>query len=353
MSHLNSMAKVGDRVRFLNSVGGGIISKIINKELVTVTDEDGFDVPTLLRECVVIESAEEKLGVEQKKEEKSASLSGTVTEMVDDDDYVPQETPEGEQLTLYLAFVPQNIKSISSTDFDIYLVNDSNYYLAYNIAEERGAAFYSRFAGFIQPNTKILLDELSRECLNDFEKVKVQFFALKQERSYMQKPVFDLSLKINPVKFYKLHSFKENDYFEELAMLVALIEKDQLPSKGLTNEELQNMLKQKEVVSPAKVSVKHKHLETIEVDLHIGQLLDNLNGLSNSDMLQYQLAKFEEIMNQNLKKKGQKIVFIHGKGNGVLRNEILKRLKQKYSFCEAQDASFWEYGYGATMVKIR
>jgi hypothetical protein len=150
-----------------------------------------------------------------------------------------------------------------------------------------------------------------------------------------------------------LHSFKENDYFEELAMLVALIEKDQLPSKGLTNEELQNMLKQKEVVSPAKVSVKHKHPETIEVDLHIGQLLDNLNGLSNSDMLQYQLAKFEEIMNQNLKKKGQKIVFIHGKGNGVLRNEILKRLKQKYSFCEAQDASFLEYGYGATMVKIR
>ena len=291
--------------------------------------------------------------MEQKKEEKSASLSGTVTEMVDDDDYVPQETPEGEQLTLYLAFVPQNIKAISSTDFDLYLVNDSNYYLAYNIAEERGAAFYSRFAGFIQPNTKILLDELSRECLNDFEKVKVQFFALKQERSYMQKPVFDLSLKINPVKFYKLHSFKENDYFEELAMLVALIEKDKLPSKGLTNEELQNMLKQKEVVSPAKVSVKHKHPETIEVDLHIGQLLDNLNGLSNSDMLQYQLAKFEEIMNQNLNKKGQKIVFIHGKGNGVLRNEILKRLKQKYSFCEAQDASFLEYGYGATMVKIR
>ena len=176
------MAKVGDRVRFLNSVGGGIISKIINKELVTVTDEDGFDVPTLLRECVVIESAEEKLGVEQKKEEKSASLSGSVADMVEDDDYVPQETLEGEQLTLYLAFVPQNIKAISSTDFDLYLVNDSNYYLAYNIAEERGAAFYSRFAGFIQPNTKILLDELSRECLNDFEKLKVQFFALKQER---------------------------------------------------------------------------------------------------------------------------------------------------------------------------
>ena len=341
--------KIGDKVRFLSEVGGGVVTGFQGKDIVLVQDEDGFDIPMLIRECVVIETDDyniKRKPVAPKPEVKPKEEERPIT-------YRQPERKGGDVLNVMLGFVPQDIKAISSTDFDLYLVNDSNYYLAYNIAEERGAAFYSRFAGFIQPNTKILLDELSRECLNDFEKLKVQFFALKQERSYMQKPVFDLSLKINPVKFYKLHSFKENDYFEELAMLVALIEKDQLPSKGLTNEELQNMLKQKEMVSPAKVSVKHKQPETIEVDLHIGQLLDNLNGLSNSDMLQYQLAKFEEIMNQNLKNKGQKIVFIHGKGNGVLRNEILKRLKQKYSSCEAHDASFLEYGYGATMVKIR
>ena len=33
--------KVGDRVRFLNSVGGGIVKKIVSKELVEVEDEDG------------------------------------------------------------------------------------------------------------------------------------------------------------------------------------------------------------------------------------------------------------------------------------------------------------------------
>lgn len=347
------MVKVGDRVRFLNAVGGGVVSKIINKELVAVTDDDGFDVPTLLSECVVIESVEAKLGAEEKKNEKSSTLSGSVEEMIDDDDYKPQETPEGEQLTLYLAFVPQNIKAISSSGFDLYFVNDSNYYIAYNVAEERGAAFYSRFAGFIQPNTKILLDELTKDSLNDFEKIKVQFFALKQERSYSPKPMFDLSLRINPVKFYKLHSFKENDYFDELAFLVPLVEKDMLPSKELTNEDLQSMIRQKESVSPAKVSVKNRQLDTIEVDLHIEQLLDNLSGLSNGDMLQYQLDKFEEVMKENIKKKGQKIVFIHGKGNGVLRNEILKKLKQKYASCYVQDASFLEYGYGATLVKIR
>jgi dsDNA-specific endonuclease/ATPase MutS2 len=57
-------------------------------------------------------------------------------------------------------------------------------------------------------------------------------------------------------------------------------------------------------------------------------------------------------MGKYLKKKGQKIVFIHGKGEGVLRNAIIKELKSKYKTCTHQDASFQEYGFGATMVTI-
>ncbi|MBR5883634.1 MAG: Smr/MutS family protein, partial [Bacteroidaceae bacterium] len=51
-------------------------------------------------------------------------------------------------------------------------------------------------------------------------------------------------------------------------------------------------------------------------------------------------------------KLGQKIVFIHGKGAGVLRKNILQELKYRYKGCTWQDASFREYGFGATMVKI-
>ena len=57
-------------------------------------------------------------------------------------------------------------------------------------------------------------------------------------------------------------------------------------------------------------------------------------------------------MNENIHRKGQKIVFIHGKGEGVLRKAILDELKRKYRSCEAQDASFREYGFGATLVTI-
>ena len=49
----------------------------------------------------------------------------------------------------------------------------------------------------------------------------------------------------------------------------------------------------------------------------------------------------------------QKIVFIHGKGDGVLRKAVIDELKRKYNNCRYQDASFQEYGFGATMVTIK
>ena len=65
-----------------------------------------------------------------------------------------------------------------------------------------------------------------------------------------------------------------------------------------------------------------------------------------------QMNEFRKVMDENIKKKGQKIVFIHGKGEGVLRKEILQELKYRYKNCTWQDASFREYGFGATLVKV-
>jgi dsDNA-specific endonuclease/ATPase MutS2 len=58
-------------------------------------------------------------------------------------------------------------------------------------------------------------------------------------------------------------------------------------------------------------------------------------------------------MQAHLKEKGRKIVFIHGKGDGTLRAALLKELRSRYKQCAVQDASFREYGFGATMVTIR
>jgi len=104
---------------------------------------------------------------------------------------------------------------------------------------------------------------------------------------------------------------------------------------------------------PAASKPKRKEDDLVEVDLHISQLLDDTTGMAPGDMLRYQVDRFHAVMEEFAGHKGQRIVFIHGKGEGVLRAAIEKELKTRYKSCEYQDASFREYGFGATMVKIR
>lgn len=140
-----------------------MVSKIVNREMVMVTDDDGFDVPTLARECVVVDSGENRPSGNASSPSvptKEKKIEDVVPE-TEDDDYEPgEETKEGETLNVFLAYIPQDPKKLSVTDYDCYLVNDSNYYLGYNVASGNGSMFISRAAGFIQPNTKLLLEEI-------------------------------------------------------------------------------------------------------------------------------------------------------------------------------------------------
>ena len=91
----------------------------------------------------------------------------------------------------------------------------------------------------------------------------------------------------------------------------------------------------------------------VVVDLHANSLLDTTAGMSSSDILSYQIEKFHEVLDKYKSEKGRRIVFIHGKGEGVLRHAIVHELQYKYKKYQYQDASFLEYGYGATQVTIR
>ena len=75
--------------------------------------------------------------------------------------------------------------------------------------------------------------------------------------------------------------------------------------------------------------------------------------MNSADILHYQMDVFKKTMAEYKNKKGQKIIFIHGKGEGVLRQAIVHELNYRYKSCSYQDASFQEYGYGATQVTIK
>lgn len=353
--------KIGDKVRFLSEVGGGIVTGFKGKDFVLVEDADGFDIPMPIRECVVIETDDYNM---KRKPTAAAPKPEEPVKPVKPEIPAIQRQPEvrgGDTLNVFLAYVPEDAKAMMTTSFETYLVNDSNYYLYYTYLSAEGKAWKNRAHGLVEPNTKLLLEEFTKDVLNDMERVAVQLIAFKDGKPAAIKPAVSVEIRIDIVKFYKLHTFSDSEFFEEPALIYDIVKND-MPAKQVyvSAEEIQVALLQKKSIDKPKsqpiTKSKHGHGNKngiIEIDLHIDSLLDDTHGMNNSEILNYQLDKFREVLETYKDKREQKIVFIHGKGDGVLRKAIIDELKRKYSNYRYQDASFQEYGFGATMVTIK
>ena len=348
--------KIGDTVRFLNAVGGGVISRIDSAaNMVYVEDADGFEIPTLIRDCVVIGTVSAETNFPRKNAVPEVLKTPEVGVKVHKTVYEPvAETPDGDTLRAFLAFFPVEIKQLQTTPYDCYLVNDSNYYLYYNLINCNEGNWKTVSTGVIEPNMQEEICSITKEQLNNWEEIRIQLLAYKTKAYVPQYPV-DVHIKLNVIRFFKLHSFVENDYFDEPALMVDIMgELNKSKLKEVTAEEIKNAMLQKEQASkPILKKQKPQRPGILEIDLHIHELVDTTTGMSNADMLHLQIETFHKTLAENKNNKGLKIVFIHGKGDGVLRSEIEKQLRTRYKSFYFQDASFREYGFGATMVTIK
>ena len=391
--------KIGDKVRFISEVGGGVVSGFQGKNIVLVQDEDGFDIPMAINDVVVIgeedyNKAHLPYGKPEPKKPDNRSVKaimGDQSNIVDNQDNEEdevdfskvtfrapvEERKGGNALSAYLAFVPIDIKEITHTRFECYFVNDSNYYIQYSYLAADGNSWTLRSQGEVEPNTKEYIEEFGRDELNTFGHVAIQLFAYKREKPFVLKPVVDVQFRIDPVKFYKLHTFQENDFFEQPALLHTIIENDKVTRPLVVDaKQLKAEMYHVEPNDNTKVAshqnngyvrryddgrkggnpfiTKRKGDEdVIVVDLHANALLDTTAGMSAGDILNYQLDVFRRTLKEHASKKGQRIVFVHGKGEGVLRRALINDLVYRFKHYTYQDASFQEYGYGATQVTIK
>lgn len=385
------MIKIGDKVRFLSETGGGRVAGFKGNNIVLVEDEDGFQIPTPINDVVVTGNGQEYNTSNMVKAKSSntsaepmrgnsvrAKLNSIEEDESEEDEKIDiadlpitfkravEERKGGNLLSCFLAFVPLDIKDFSNTHFDCYFVNDSNYYVQYIYLTAVGATWKLRSSGEVEPNTKTFIEEFGHNALNDFNRVAVQMIAYKRDKNFIIKPTIEVQFRIEPIKFYKYHAFTANDFFENPALLFPIVENDH-PARSLVIDP--QKLKQ-EMYTSTSVAIEgsngaksvscHKttNKENVKdnllvIDLHADKLLDTTAGMGTSDILNYQLAKFRQILDDNKSKKGKHIIFIHGKGEGVLRHAIISELRYKYKSYTYQDASFQEYGYGATQVTIK
>lgn len=381
------MAKVGDTVRYLNAVGGGKVVRIEGR--MAFVDEDGFETPALLSELVVVlpEGHEPKGGAGKllfdqgavdavKARDLEARRAEELTKEVRPEPEKPlpvEETKHGEKLNLVLAFEPADIKRLSESQFAAALVNDSNYFVSFAFLTCEGREWRVCYEGTVEPNMVVDLATFGHSELGRFERVALQGIAFKRDKGFGLKPALSCVKRLDLKKFYKLHCFRPGVYFDTPVLEVPLV-RDDVPVEtptadaGALKEALggapdprRRELAEKYAKDSGHTGKRrreatenpHRLLPLVEVDLHIGELVDTTAGMDNAAMLELQLDTVRKTMRAHHRRVGQKIVFIHGKGDGVLREAVRGLLRREYGSCEIQDASFQEYGFGATLITIK
>ena len=103
-----------------------------------------------------------------------------------------------------------------------------------------------------------------------------------------------------------------------------------------------------------KISKAHKNnkkKQWLEVDLHAGVLIGNTTGWSNHEILTEQLKIAQQTLKQARATGYNFCVFIHGKGKGRLKEELVKMLSQTERV-DCYDADYRSYSGGATEVRL-
>jgi len=326
--------RIGDKVRFLNEVGEGVVARIKDKTTVYVEMEDGFEIPFQENQLVPIH-----------------------TELIVDKDTENMEMDPDAQIyeALYLILEPDHELPQLMSDYRIYLFNASSYSVMYTYSVMDETHYQTVKHGEAGPFQKIALKTIKPDFLKNYQFHGLEILFYKNTFYKSQKPVSQ-KIKISKETLSQSSMIHHAEF--DRPVYAFLLKDDFLTVEQietvLSNEDLNRLKTIKEFGSQQKISKSNKaYLKSLEkeVDLHIEELVDSVKGLSNYEMLNIQLERFEKELDAAIENNFKKITFIHGVGNGRLKQEIHAILKttREVSF---QDAPFKEYGFGATQVNI-
>jgi hypothetical protein len=355
--------KVGDRVKFLNENGGGVVSKIVSPSMVNVAIEDGFEIPVMTGELLKIElDAPVDSSKHMFREDYHHDVPVQPESSFEEDERnIPLlnnvargSLSEG----VYFAFLPHDQKWLITGMLDIYLVNHTPFDILYSIFNAKEEAGFEGFDyGSVIADSMILLDSIDREEAVKWEKGIVQVLFHRDTDNKVLAPG-TTHFKINGTRFYKEGNYKDSAVLDGKAIIVSL-----LPLTSITTlfegevaakEDMdEHVINQSNHVEPEHIINNHKTgLHEAVVDLHIEELIEDHSKMDNSEIIRIQINYFTKCLENAIANNFKKVTFIHGVGTGVLKTAI-KEIIKDYPNVEIQDASMKQFGYGAMDLVIR
>ncbi|MGY3090260.1 hypothetical protein ACVWYF_003315 [Hymenobacter sp. UYAg731] len=401
---------VGDRVRLLTGTEEGIVTRLLDSELVEVAIDNDFTIPVLRREVVVVAQEEGKnfdraavdygpgqtpgrnANASKKDNSKRAAPVAPRPAQPSLQEALAAVASSGKGVAkisgpavgakqpaaakgLFLALVHQSPELLGVT-----LINNTEADVLFTYGEETSARPYRALAADkLGPKTST--KPLSFLHMKDFEAWPAVVFQLLPtklngdaayelltKRQAFKASTFYGSQRAAPVIGKDAYLFQLDEKAAAAIAPEKFAEEAPAPTPaapakpaGVDIAALKAQLSGDAPAKPAAVVAASTPTPTgpvvappHEVDLHLEALRpDNKEELSNTAILRLQLDAFEDTLSRALATNMHEIVFIHGMGNGVLRKEIHRQLSRNKDIKFFEDARKEKFGFGATLVRLK
>lgn len=325
--------RIGDKVRFLNETGEGVITRFKDKETVFVEMPDGFEIPYLAKHLVPIHT---ELILNPEVENMDMVLESILSD------------------SIYFIIEPDHEMPLLVSDYKFYLFNSSSYNICFTYSVKDDQYFQTLKHGELGSYQKVFLKQVKKNFFKEFAYHKIECLFYKNMHYKSQIPIAEI-LFINERILSQSTLVKHNEF--KLPVYAFILKEDFLDKdvieQSLNMEDITRLKSIKEFKQPQKQSVAKQRIKdlTREVDLHIEELIETHSGLTNAQILAIQLERFEKELDYALNNGLKKLIVIHGVGNGKLKQEIISILKS-VDGVSYYDASYKHYGFGATEIAI-
>ncbi len=313
--HTFEKMQIGDKVKFINESLSGTITRLIDDKTIGVSIEDGFEIPVLKREIMIV----------------------TPINLVEQHDKA--EIPMANKIAIGESEISLWFEQSSQTWYKASLLNNSSSDILLSVAVKQGKVFKPLFGGRIEKHTSYLintlnlaeLEEWGTYCFRiifhekDAEKPRIPWYL---EYTFRSKDFMNVK-EVNGKQTY-LVSLKPNK-IEPFTIATETIKIENKPKERLIN-----------IIRPEEI-----------VDIHIHQLVKDYSKLTGEEALIIQISHFKNIFEKALALNYAKITIIHGVGTNALKQKVWKEISGHPAVKTYYEAQKEKFGYGATEIVFK
>ncbi len=367
--------KPGDQVSFLSEKRDGIVRKILKDGLVSVEIEDGFEIPVMPKELIKI-GTDGRVDLpddyEVPTEHHSTNTSDNIQkheppkyeDMPDEEEAITTALLDDKSFKkngIYLCFEPVKDPGKDIQFYRLYLVNKTDYDVLFTCFLMENDTYKAFTYDAVAASSKYLLEEISAKDIASWAQMLFQFLFYTERKQPVKEPL-SIEKRLKVSKLFKNEAFTFYPIIGFSCYLTPIFEDvvaEEWPEEAWAQEkiievparDIRLLLEPK--IHVEKIDPKHVTSPYIaEVDLHIEQLYERAAELNNHDKLKLQIDYFTKTLDAAIAHKFKKITYIHGVGQGILKENIAHIINESYKGIKIQDAPLRKYGMGATEVII-